>query len=164
MQSSALSAFSSQRALRHRRLGPSPRPTILRRQNAVSPVSIGTTSTFHVSAMDAPRGPNPMEQSTTSLFSSALSASSKQNSSMASTWAPSVPASSQASVDRKWLSRVAPISCLPSGANTSAVRQEMMEQERARLMSKRSTKKSLRAQKTLSALNTLTVSGRPRAV
>lgn len=155
--STALSSWhSSQRALRNRRLGPSPRPAILRRQDAVPPVSIGTTSTFHVSEMDmGPVIPNPMEQSTTSLFSSA--ASSKPPPS-ASSWAPSLSAASQASVDRKWLSRVAPISCLPSGANTSAVRQDLLCQERARLTSKKS-RKTLRTQKTLATLDALSLVG-----
>lgn len=154
--SSALSLHSSQRALRQRRLGPSPRPAILRRQDAVPPVSIGTTSTFHISEMDmGPILPNPMEQSTTSLFSAA---SSRHPPPSTSSWAPSMSASSQAAVDRKWLSRVAPISCLPSGANTSAVRSDLLDQERQRLSSKKSGR-TLRTQKTIATLDALSLVG-----
>ncbi|CAJ1455642.1 unnamed protein product [Effrenium voratum] len=152
------SSYSSQRALRHRRLGPSPRPAILRRQHPVPAVSVGTTSTFHVNPLDAQNdlmglGLPSMGASTASLLSSNL-ASTQPAPSTVSSWAPSV-AASQGSVDRKWLARVAPISYLPSEAGTCAMRKDLLMEELQRLAGR----KSMRMQRTVQALDSLTSAG-----
>ncbi|CAJ1338972.1 unnamed protein product, partial [Effrenium voratum] len=151
------SSYSSQRALRHRRLGPSPRPAILRRQHPVPAVSVGTTSTFHVNPLDAQNdlmglGLPSMGASTASLLSSNLA--STQPAPSVSSWAPSV-AASQGSVDRKWLARVAPISYLPSEAGTCAMRKDLLMEELQRLAGR----KSMRMQRTVQALDSLTSAG-----
>eukprot|EP00931_Biecheleriopsis_adriatica_P052251 TRINITY_DN30378_c0_g1_i2.p1 TRINITY_DN30378_c0_g1~~TRINITY_DN30378_c0_g1_i2.p1 ORF type:complete len:1630 (+),score=356.30 TRINITY_DN30378_c0_g1_i2:150-5039(+) len=130
------SVFLGHRALSRRRGGCKPRPAILPRAEVVHPVSVGTASTFHINPMDEldDLGPGNFA-STTSLFggssSSAFSrpTSSRAPSTAGMSWAPSrSSASSERPVDRKWLARVAPISCLPLQPTHRAARQSLPKQ------------------------------------
>lgn len=126
-------------SLATRRCGPLPRPTILPKPPPVEPISVGTIATFHSNPMDEAYSQytsNASLLSDTSFYSKALTS---RAASMATTgmfaprttgksWAPArTPAApSSGAIDRKWLTRVAPISCLPSQPTARAARRALV--------------------------------------
>eukprot|EP00930_Biecheleria_cincta_P022335 TRINITY_DN16310_c0_g8_i1.p1 TRINITY_DN16310_c0_g8~~TRINITY_DN16310_c0_g8_i1.p1 ORF type:complete len:1606 (+),score=285.74 TRINITY_DN16310_c0_g8_i1:302-4819(+) len=130
-------------SLATRRCGPPPRPTILPRAPPVEQIAVGTIATFHANPMDDVYS---QSASNASLFSDASFLSRPVSSKMGmvslagtgmsgfsaggesrTSWAPSrTPAApSTGAIDRKWLTRVAPISCLPSQPAARAARRAL---------------------------------------
>ncbi|CAE8628737.1 unnamed protein product [Polarella glacialis] len=116
------------RGLRHRAM-PSPRAAILARLPPRPQVLVGAVSSLHTNSMDAEWGESVSNMSSMASLFSGTGASSSSKNSFAGSGLSFAPSSSFAggALDRKWLARVAPISCLPSQPQARLARQMLAE-------------------------------------
>lgn len=119
----------NQERARRRKLQPL-RPAMLRRPVVVPPVSVGSSATLNIGSVDDKDSRWDPHESSTSLSiphgegSSTTRAMTKLSARSLTSWAPS-SVCPKGSVDRKWVTRVPPISCLPLEVSAGQARREM---------------------------------------